>query len=47
MTVGQLVNNAFAVLGTLITIAVATKGILLLPLVPIIAIYAWLQGFFR
>ena len=46
MTLGQLLQNSFAVLGTLATIAVSTSGLLVLPLAPILAVYYWLQAFY-
>lgn len=47
MTVGQTLNNTLMVVGTLVSVAVSTNGVLLGPLVPLIGIYLWIQRFFR
>jgi ABC-type multidrug transport system fused ATPase/permease subunit len=46
MTVGQLIGTYSQVIGTLVTIAVSTSGLLLLPMLPLMALYHWLQTFY-
>lgn len=46
-TLAQLLGSMFNVIGAVIAITIATKGIFLVPLLPILAIYYYVQIYFR